>query len=117
MTKMTYVQALENAINGNINDETIERLNSLKVSLVKRAEKAKTTQRKPSKDVQENNKLRAEIVEWMKANVSEPLSSDEIAQGMGMDIRKVRALLSRCEGIEKIKVNSKVNKWAVRVQA
>lgn len=34
--KMTYVQAIENAINGNLTAETVEKLNALLVSIQKR---------------------------------------------------------------------------------
>jgi len=113
MKKMTYVQAIENAINGTMNEETIERLTSLKTSLEKRAEKAKTTERKPSKSVQENAEVKGKIVAWMREHAVEPMTSAEIAEGMGLDVRKVRGLIGRCEGVEAVRINSKLQKWQV----
>jgi len=118
---MTYADALALAINilgaDEKNDEMVNRLNALKMTIEKRALKAKTAERKPSKATLENDKVRAEIVGWMKANAADPMTSDEIAQGMGLDVRKVRALLGRCDAVEKVKVNSKLNKWQVKEQA
>lgn len=114
MKKMTYVQAIENALNSNMTAETIERLNELKASFEKRAEKAKSYERKPSKAVQENAEVKAQIVAWMKEFAVEPMTSAEIAEGMGIEVRKVRGLIGRCEGIEAVRVNSKLTKWKVK---
>lgn len=62
--KMTYVQAIENAINGNLSTETVEKLNALLVSIQKRnASKAG----KPSKTAVAN----AEIGETILATMVE----------------------------------------------
>jgi uncharacterized iron-regulated protein len=114
MKKLTYVAAIENAINNNMTDETVERLNELKASLEKRAERAKSYDRKPSKATQENAEVKAQIVAWMKEFAVEPLTSAEIAEGMGLEVRKVRGLIGRCEGIEAVRINSKLTKWKVQ---
>lgn len=114
MKKMTYVQAIENAINNNMTAETIERLNELKASFEKRAEKAKSYERKPSKAVQENAEVKAQIVAWMKEFAVEPMTSAEIAEGMGIEVRKVRGLIGRCDELEGVRINSKLTKWKVK---
>ena len=43
MKKMTYVEALNNALNGNFSDETVERLTALRDSYAQRAEKHSNT--------------------------------------------------------------------------
>lgn len=118
MTKMTYADALALAINilgaDEKNDEMVNRLNALKMTIEKRALKAKTAERKPSKAVQENAEVKAQIVAWMKEFAVEPMTSAEIAEGMGLEVRKVRGLIGRCEGIEAVRVNSKLTKWKVK---
>ena len=65
MTKrMTYSQAITNAINGNLTTETIERLTALKVQLDKKA----GAERKPTAKQQANETLRAELVEFINEN-------------------------------------------------
>ena len=114
MKKMTYVQAIENALNSNMTAESIERLNELKASYEKRAEKAKSYERKPSKAVQENAEVKAQIVAWMKEFAVEPMTSAEIAEGMGIEVRKVRGLIGRCDELEGVRINSKLTKWKVK---
>lgn len=65
MTKrMTYSQAITNAINGNLTTETIERLTALKVQLDKKA----GAERKPTVKQQANETLRGELVEFINEN-------------------------------------------------
>ena len=65
MTKrMTYSQAITNAINGNLTTETIERLTALKVQFDKKA----GAERKPTAKQQANETLRAELVEFINEN-------------------------------------------------
>ena len=65
MTKrMTYSQAITNAINGNITTETVERLTALKRQLDKKA----GAERKPTAKQQANETLRAELVEFINEN-------------------------------------------------
>lgn len=65
MTKrMTYSQAITNAINGNLTTETIERLTALKVQLDKKA----GAERKPTAKQQANETLRGELVEFINEN-------------------------------------------------
>ncbi len=58
MTKMTYVIAIENAINGILDNETVEKLNALKASIQKR----NASDRKPTKTQKENEAIKAQIV-------------------------------------------------------
>ena len=65
MTKrMTYSQAITNAINGNMTTETVERLTALKRQLDKKA----GAERKPTAKQQANETLRAELVEFINEN-------------------------------------------------
>lgn len=65
MTKrMTYSQAITNAINGNLTTETIERLTALKGQLDKKA----GAERKPTARQKANETLRGELVEFINEN-------------------------------------------------
>ena len=61
MTKMTYVQAIDNAINGNITDEVREKLEALKVQL----EKRNSGERKPTKAQLANADLKGDILAFV----------------------------------------------------
>ena len=64
--KMSYVVAVENAINGKIDDEVIERLTALKASLEKRASRKSEG---PTKTQKANAELANRIAEAMVAGV------------------------------------------------
>ena len=64
--KMSYVVAVENAINGQLTDEVIERLGDLKVSLEKRASRKSDA---PTKAQKANAELAEKIFSAMDADV------------------------------------------------
>ena len=66
MTKkrMTYVTALENALQGNLTEEVTERLTALKQSLEKKA----GSERKPTAQQTANAALRATLVDFINEN-------------------------------------------------
>ena len=86
MTKMTYVNAIENAINGNLTEETIEKLTALKAQLVKRA----SGERKPTKAQKENEGVKSEILAVL---TSEGKQCKEISEAVGISGQKCSALL------------------------
>ena len=61
MEKMTYVKALEVAINGMADGEVKDKLIALKASIAKR----NASDRKPTKTQKENEAIKAEILEFM----------------------------------------------------
>ena len=64
---MTYAEAINLAIEGNLNDEAIERLNALKAQLAKR--NSSGALKKPTKTQRENEEFKVKIVEMVKAEV------------------------------------------------
>ena len=62
--KMSYAVAVDHAINGELNDEVIERLNALKVSLEKRASRKSEG---PTKAQKANAELATKIADAMVA--------------------------------------------------
>jgi len=76
--KMTYVQAIENAINGNLTAETVEKLNALLVSIQKRnASRAG----KPTKAQVANAELGESIINEMEEGVD--YTASDIGKLMG----------------------------------
>ena len=88
MTKMTYVVAIENAINGNINDEVVERLTALKAQLIKR----NSGERKPTKIQRENENVKADILALL---TDEGRQCKDIAENLGISGQKCSALLKQ----------------------
>ena len=86
MTKMTYVNAIDNAINGTLTEETIEKLTALKAQLVKRA----SGERKPTKTQKENEGVKSEILAVL---TNESKQCKEIAETLGISVQKCSALL------------------------
>lgn len=88
MTKMTYVNAIDSAINGVITEEVREKLEALKVQLVKR----NSGERKPTKTQKENESVKAEILSLLTA---EGKQCKDIAATLGLATQKVSALLKQ----------------------
>lgn len=61
MTKMTYVNAIENALNGNMTEEVRERLTALKAQLAKKSAAPK----KLTEQQEKNQYLKGVIIEAM----------------------------------------------------
>ena len=92
MTKMTYVTAIEAALNGTLTDEVVEKLEALKASLVKRNSGNKA----PTKTQKENEAIKAEILNFLadgeKHTVSEIMAGvPSLANGSN---QKATALVS-----------------------
>lgn len=88
MTKMTYVNAIDNAINGTLTEETIEKLTALKAQLVKRA----SGERKPTKAQKENEGVKSEILAVL---TNEGKQCKDIAEAVGISGQKCSALLKQ----------------------
>lgn len=89
MKNMTYAQAIDNAINGNINDEVIERLEALKAQLAKRGSGHKGL----TKTQKENEVLKNQILENLRAEV-DGMTATEVGESIGFSCHKATALLT-----------------------
>ena len=96
MTKMTYAQALDTAINflneniqyGDDFSATVEKLEALKTQLAKRS----GAERKPTKAQVENEGIKARILETLTA---EGQQCKAIAEALGISGQKCSALLKQ----------------------
>jgi len=88
MTKITYVNAIENAINGNMTEEVVEKLKALKAQL----EKRNSGERKPTKAQVANEGVKAEILAQL---TSEGKQCKDIAEAIGISGQKCSALLKQ----------------------
>ena len=89
MTKMTYAMAIDNAINGIMDEATKEKLEALKASLAKR----NSGERKPTKAQKENEALKAEIVEYVTTEGA--MRAGDVATHFGISGQKASALLKQ----------------------
>lgn len=89
MEKMTYVKAIDCALNGQMTDEVIEKLTALKGQLVKRA----TGERKPTKVQKENEGVKSEILNYLADG--ENHRATEIGEAVGISGQKCSALLKQ----------------------
>lgn len=90
MTNMTYAMAIDSAINGNITDEVIEKLEALKAQLAKRGSSKTLT-----KTQKANIEVKAVIADVMadldkNVTVTELIADERLA---GMTCQKASALL------------------------
>ena len=90
MKNMTYAQAIDNAINGNINDEVVERLEALKAQLAKRG----SGKHSMTKTQKENEVLKGRILEIL-AEVDEGLTATEVGEEIGVKCQKASAILKQ----------------------
>ena len=88
MTKMTYAIAIDNAINGTLNEETIEKLQALKEQLAKRNK----GERKPTKTQRENEGMKEDM--WAYVSENGPKRASEVAIYFGVSGQKASALLN-----------------------
>lgn len=98
--KMTYAVAIDNAINGKIDAETIERLEALKAQLAKRNGSGKKGLTKAQK---ENVGLKNQILEILDADGA---TATEVGNAIGKTCQRASALLKQLaeEGlIERVK--------------
>ena len=96
MTKMTYAQAIDNAIalfsqGGQVDAEdreTVEKLEALKAQLAKRNK----GERKPTKTQRENEGIKADILNLL---TEEGRQCKDLAEGVGISGQKCSALLKQ----------------------
>lgn len=100
--KMTYAVAIDNAINGNITEEVVERLTALKEQLAKRATSGRKT---PTKTQKENEILVERIYEAL-AECEDGVTVTELIAGSdalaGMSCQKASALLKKLVDAERV---------------
>lgn len=100
--KMTYAVAIDNAINGNLTEEVIERLTALKEQLAKRSTSGRKT---PTKTQKENEVLVEHIFEAL-AECEEGVTVTELIAGneslAGMSCQKASALLKKLVDAERV---------------
>jgi len=95
MTKMTYVEAIDLALNGNVNEEVVEKLEALKAQLVKRGSAKKGL----TKTQKENEVLKDKVAEIL-ANGG--MTATELANELGISCQKVSALLKQMVEAERV---------------
>ena len=90
MTKLTYIDAINAAIEGNMTDEVKDKLTALIASLEKRNKKG--GERKPTKTQRENEVLREDIVTYIGENGAQ--TATQIAVAFTLSNQKASALLT-----------------------
>lgn len=100
---MTYAEAINLAIEGNLNDEAIERLNALKAQLAKR--NSSGALKKPTKTQRENEEFKVKIVD-MLTEEADGMTATEIGSALAISCQKASAILSqmvKAEVVAKVK--------------
>jgi predicted transcriptional regulator len=109
--KMTYTEALTNAINflneniqyGDDFAEVVERLTALKEQLAKR--NSGSALKKPTKTQRENEEFKVKIVDMLKEDV-DGMTATEIGSALAISCQKASAILSqmvKAEVVAKVK--------------
>lgn len=113
MTKtITYATAIDNAINGNLDAETIERLEALKAQLAKR--NSGSALKKPTKTQRENEEYKTKIVGLLTEEV-DGMTATEIGSALAISCQKASAILSqmvKAEVVAKVK-DGKVTRFVL----
>ena len=86
MTKMTYVNALDVAINAVADGEVKDKLIALRAQI----EKKNSADRKPTKAQVANDAMKSDIVAWL----TEAHTATEVAENFGVSNQKASALLT-----------------------
>ena len=86
MTKMTYVNALDVAINAVADGEVKDKLIALRAQI----EKKNSADRKPTKAQVANDAMKSDIVTWL----TEAHTATEVAENFGISNQKASALLT-----------------------
>ena len=86
---MTYVTAIESALNGNVTDEVREKLEALKAQL----EKRNSRERKPSKTQVANASLKEDILAFI--NGGDAVRAMDVANRFDISGQKASALLKQ----------------------
>ena len=89
MTKMTYVSALEVAINAVSDGEVKDKLTALKAQIAKK----NSVDRKPTKTQVANEQVKTEMVSYLSEQV-DGKTAGEIAEVFGISNQKASALLT-----------------------
>lgn len=90
MTKMTYVSALDVAINAVSDEAVVEKLTALRAQIAKK----NSAERKPTKAQVANDALRGQIVDYLGGQ-TEGKTAGEIADAFGVSNQKVTALMGK----------------------
>ena len=98
MTKMTYADAINYALNLVDNDDVKEKLEALLVSLAKR--NSKTGERKPTKVQIENEKLKEDI--WAFVSENGAKRAGDVAGYFDISGQKASALLKQLVDAERL---------------
>ena len=112
MKNMTYTQAIDNALAGNMTDETIERLEALKAQLAKR--NSSGALKKPTKTQRENEEYKTKIVDMLTEEV-DGMTATEIGSALAISCQKASAILSqmvKAEVVAKVK-DGKVTRFVL----
>lgn len=97
MTKMTYVMALDVAINAVEDGEVKDKLIALKAQIAKK----NSAERKPSKTQAANEQTKAEMIAYLTTQ-DEGKTATEIAEAFGISNQKASALLTALVNDKKI---------------
>lgn len=89
MTKMTYVSALEVAINAVSDGEVKDKLTALKAQIAKK----NSADRKPTKTQVANEQVKADMVSYLSEQI-DGKTAGEIAEVFGISNQKASALLT-----------------------
>lgn len=89
---MTYAEAINLAIEGNLNDEAIERLNALKAQLAKR--NSSGALKKPTKTQNENEQFKVKIVDFLTEEV-DGMTATEVGSALGVTCQRASAILNQ----------------------
>ncbi len=103
MKNMTYATAIDNALAGNLTDETVERLIALKAQLAKR--NSSGALKKPTKTQRENEEFKTKIVDMLTEEV-DGMTATEIGSALAISCQKASAILSqmvKAEVVAKVK--------------
>ena len=106
MTKMTYAQAIDMALEGKVDAEVTEKLTALKEQLAKRG----SGKRGPTKTQREGLELMERLVEVV-ADADEGVTATEAGAAVGVTCQRASALLKKLvddERVRKEKVGKQV---------
>lgn len=97
--KMTYAEAINLAIEGNLNEEAIERLEALKVQLVKR--NSSGALKKPTKTQRENEEFKVKIADMLAEEV-DGMTATEVGSALAITCQRASAILSQMVKAEEV---------------
>lgn len=121
-SKMTYVDALNTVLPTIENAEVAEKLTALRDTLIKRANKAKATDRKPTAkeqaEAQEREAFRAKVADELNANPNREYTCKELAEAFEVSNPKMANALTALVKADKVeRLTSATNKSKVWFKA